>query len=468
MILTARRASFVVLVVVLGAAGCGGSASSQLDGLAADLGSTLDTSGSDGDAADVPADDGRPRHDWGVDDTPTAEPSADVAPDPSDVEGGEPDAPAEFAAETEPDLTPPPCECGDGECQPQACGEFPSTCSNDCPLWVCGNGLCELGEAVENCPADCGVDLCGNGECEEGEDALSCAPDCALDCPPCHDDDPCTEDLCDPFTGTCVFPLLAPSGAPDATCDGVDDDCDSSTDEDFVAEGTTCGVGACAAAGVLTCESGQAVDSCAPLPPTVEVCNGVDDDCNGPTDDGLLPLATACGVGACAATGELACVEGQPVDTCAPGAPTAEACNGVDDDCNAQVDEACPCPVRVYGGHAYEFCTQVGKWTVARDACAAHGGYHLVIVTDDAENQWVTATAATFSGDPWWLGASDRDKEGTFVWVDGSPVGFAPWDNGEPNDQWWSEDCVGLLIDQGGDWNDEDCDSFSNFVCEHE
>jgi hypothetical protein len=32
-------------------------------------------------------------------------------------------------------------------------------------------------------------------------------------------------------------------------------------------------------------------------------CNGVDNDCNGQVDEDYVPVATNCGAGACAATG---------------------------------------------------------------------------------------------------------------------------------------------------------------------
>jgi len=76
--------------------------------------------------------------------------------------------------------------------------------------------------------------------------------------------------------------------------------------------------------------------------PSPETCNGLDDDCNGHVDDGIAPVPTECGVGACTATGQSVCVSGQTVDTCTPGTPQPEVCNGIDDDCDGTVpsDEA--------------------------------------------------------------------------------------------------------------------------------
>jgi hypothetical protein len=66
-----------------------------------------------------------------------------------------------------------------------------------------------------------------------------------------------------------------------------------------------------------------------------EVCNGLDDDCNGQVDEGLMP--SLCGVGECAAV-SATCAAGQPV-ACQPRPSGTETCNGLDDDCDGTVDE---------------------------------------------------------------------------------------------------------------------------------
>lgn len=88
--------------------------------------------------------------------------------------------------------------------------------------------------------------------------------------------------------------------------------------------------------GAWSCEAAQCVATSAP---SAEVCNGVDDDCNGPVDDAVAQVGTACaaaGVGACG-TGVWACDAG--VAVCQSTVPSAEVCNGIDDDCNGYVDD---------------------------------------------------------------------------------------------------------------------------------
>ena len=126
-------------------------------------------------------------------------------------------------------------------------------------------------------------------------------------------------------------------------CDAVDNDCNAAVD-DIAAVATTCGVGARAGnAGLLSCVGGNLVDSCNPLVGvTAEVCDGLDNDCNAAVDDNIAAVATTCGVGACTGNiGEESCLAGALVDSCNPLAgATAEVCDALDNDCNALVDDA--------------------------------------------------------------------------------------------------------------------------------
>ena len=100
-------------------------------------------------------------------------------------------------------------------------------------------------------------------------------------------------------------------------CNGVDDNCSGSIDEGL---GTVvCGLGPCNHS-VESCVGGVP-KVCDPLQGSApETCDGVDNDCDGQVDEGTLNSCGQCG----------------PV----PG----EVCDGQDNDCDGQVDEGCaPC-----------------------------------------------------------------------------------------------------------------------------
>ncbi len=122
-------------------------------------------------------------------------------------------------------------------------------------------------------------------------------------------------------------------------CNDADDDCDGSIDENlsqscYSGPAGTAGVGPCQE-GTQTCSSGAWGSCTGEVLPSTEVCDGVDNDCNGTADDGLGQ--TTCGLGVCEHTVDN-CDSGTP-QTCDPlqGA-SPESCDGLDNDCDGVAD----------------------------------------------------------------------------------------------------------------------------------
>lgn len=146
-------------------------------------------------------------------------------------------------------------------------------------------------------------------------------------------------------------------------CNGADDDCDGTTDEGVTttfyvdADGDAFGradmtLAACAAPAGYAARAGDCDDTTVTsYPGAIEVCNGVDDNCDGATDEGVRLTFyrddDGDGYGR-AETTEMACTApagfaplagdcNDAVATIAPGA--AEVCNGVDEDCDGIADD---------------------------------------------------------------------------------------------------------------------------------
>ena len=227
-----------------------------------------------------------------------------------------------------------------------------------------------LGDACDPCPEDPDLEcVCAP---EEGDPCNGRDDDCdeLVDEDPLADA-ACETGLVGPCNAghlECVAggPVCVGDVAPTPeVCNGADDDCDAQVDEEIPPAGPcdAGGIGACAA-GLLTCVEAEL--RCVPLEGAGEdeVCDGADNDCDGGIDEGDPGAGDPCltGLLGLCEPGRTACEEGELV--CVPSIdPRDEACNLLDDDCDGPVDEGDP------GGGRPCDTGRLGDCAVGRTRC---------------------------------------------------------------------------------------------------
>jgi Lectin C-type domain len=132
------------------------------------------------------------------------------------------------------------------------------------------------------------------------------------------------------------------------------------------------------------------------------------------------------------------------------GAADAGSCDGPDEFAGA---DARGC---------YLLTADTATWLDARAACVRWGG-DLVRIESAAEDDSLNARLTIDV----WIGANDREIEGTMVWADGSPLLYSNWGDAQPDDFNAQEDCGEKRVADAGGWNDSPCDGTPRaFLCE--
>ncbi|XP_061871568.1 C-type lectin domain family 17, member A-like isoform X2 [Colius striatus] len=122
----------------------------------------------------------------------------------------------------------------------------------------------------------------------------------------------------------------------------------------------------------------------------------------------------------------------------------------------------CPSGWQQFDRTCYFFSSTTKPWLAAKEFCTNFSA-HLAIVDSQQENKFLANHV--MENQKFWLGLTDRYREGDWQWTDGRSLSLPFWNNGEPNNVGsHGEDCA--TIYSNGRWNDVPCFQAEPWICE--
>lgn len=102
------------------------------------------------------------------------------------------------------------------------------------------------------------------------------------------------------------------------------------------------------------------------------------------------------------------------------------------------------------------------SWPDSKQDCEQRGG-RLVIISAKSEMKFFSLLRGNA-----WIGLSDRENEGRWMWEDGTSFKNPKWwTEGEPNDANENEDCAHLnRVSNLVGLNDNECNALFSYICE--
>ncbi|XP_045156976.1 ladderlectin-like isoform X2 [Mercenaria mercenaria] len=126
----------------------------------------------------------------------------------------------------------------------------------------------------------------------------------------------------------------------------------------------------------------------------------------------------------------------------------------------------CPDTWIPYKGSCYIFVATKNTFSRSELHCLSLGA-NLVHIENELENEFIRSQLRTLKETTYWIGLTDAGTEGIFNWVDdNSTASFTGWEKAQPDNSEGKEDCVHIRHTYSYNWNDAQCTSSYNSICE--
>ncbi len=117
----------------------------------------------------------------------------------------------------------------------------------------------------------------------------------------------------------------------------------------------------------------------------------------------------------------------------------------------------------VNNGSCFEYFFMKESWIGARLKCQALSG-DLARVDDNLTANILSSLVPSAFPEAWLLG-TDAEAEGQWTWA-GPPVSYTQWRSGEPSNSNGNENCMLMVANSGGSWDDRSCSSALSYICQ--
>ncbi|CAI5655389.1 unnamed protein product [Oreochromis niloticus] len=124
-------------------------------------------------------------------------------------------------------------------------------------------------------------------------------------------------------------------------------------------------------------------------------------------------------------------------------------------------NKKCPAGWTRFNHSCYLLSESSASWDAARKDCRDRGT-DLVVIDSPEEQTFLSAVTNEHT----WIGLNDKEQEGTWRWVDGTPLNLMYWAEAQPDDGGGKEDCVHVRNDKKKSWNDLSCAASLKWICE--